>query len=312
MIWPILFVLGLVYVGARSKTAANSPALPAGSPAVGGYTYGHARPRSGAIVVQRGTRAPDAYRRTLKTRIVKHLPVSRWLLDNALLESYHHGDMKMVAAISKALLRKDAPEKQKPIPPKMEKEVEDEGEEGDEEDEEGYDEDEEDDDESDDEGDGEGVDGNEDGDGKGATPDKPNTMKSPLDGVEDQDWSDFVDKLRTKEPGFKSDKYVGQYEQNRGRLKQLGLSDPSSIDEEYKALVADISNHAQDSEQLINQWAGDIVQVNGQEHPICASGILGLLKYAGPEGAKSWLNNPTDRGKFPKTTEAFLRTNNCF
>lgn len=136
--------------------------------------------------------------------------------------------------------------------------------------------------------------------------------KSPLDGVTDEEWAEFVGRLRTKPPGFSSDRYVGQFEQNRGRLDSLGLPAPDSPDLEYASMVKDVEDHNATSAQLIADFSGDLVDIGGVQHPVTWSGILGLLKAAGPDGARGWLQNPGDRTKFPRTTETFVRTNGCF
>jgi hypothetical protein len=286
----------------------NTP-HPNTSVALSGYGKGI---RAGVGVIRVEHPAPNPkfrFRNLLGDRITSKSPVTRWLVDNAMLEAFNNGDMDTVIMLTKAFGKRKkriASEKQNlPTPrdmPDTDGEV--------------------------DSGDGE-VDGIHEGVdlGEGGGPESEHSdgrtgselselgqpsLKSPLEGVQDDDWMDFVARLRTKAIGFKSDKYLGQYEQNRKRLKQLGLAEPTNTDEEYEALAKDIATHAKESVGLINTWSGDVVQVNGTDHPVCASGILGLLKYAGPEGAKSWLTHPEDRAKFPKTTEAFLRTNSCF
>jgi hypothetical protein len=138
------------------------------------------------------------------------------------------------------------------------------------------------------------------------------TGPSPLDGVPDEDWVEFVDRLRTKPAGFASDRYVGQFEQNRGRLQHLGIPDPGSPEAEYKAMVADVEDRNGEAAKLIADHSGEVVNLAGVDHAVTWSGILGLIKAAGPEGAEGWLTNPEDRTRFPRTTETFVRTNGCF
>lgn len=45
---------------------------------------------------------------------------------------------------------------------------------------------------------------------------------------------------------------------------------------------------------------------------VTSSGLLALLKQAGVKGALSWLNNESDRERFPNTTSAFARANGIF
>lgn len=285
MILPFLFVLGLAYLGSRIDT--NKPSkLPDPPPVIGGVGHAH----TGVIRVTHPSTTNNRFRTILKERIAARGPITRWLVDNAMLEAFNSGDMVTVMTLTNTFKRKkvasekQAPATETPIPP-LERE-QDGGEESE-------------------------PESNESSESGELAELGQTSLKSPLDGVSDEDWMDFVARMRTKAPGYKSEKYLGQYEQNRGRLKQLGVAEPQTPEQEYEALAKDVSAHAQDSADLISQWSGDVVTVNGGEHPVCASGILGLLKSAGPEGARSWLKNVEDRTKFPKTTEAFLRTNGC-
>lgn len=145
------------------------------------------------------------------------------------------------------------------------------------------------------------------------TPQKPEApTTSPLDGVEADDWQSFCKALETQTAGHKSGRYVGRFEQNQTRLRQLGIDTPTTAEDEYKALVLDMSNYWEDETKFIQDSSGEVVALSGQDHPVTPSGILGLLKAAGPQGARSWLGNAEDRERFPRTTETFLRTNGCF
>lgn len=278
MILPFLFAFGLFVLGMRGKIR-TLPELGIREPTVGG-----------AVRVPHGPPLTGRYRAMLKAHLVRKMPVTRWLIDNAILEAFRDGDMRTVMMLSQAVKRRTPASEKHDASEKQEMETEPTDMEG-------------------------AIDVS-----KPQSTEPPSelsdlgqpSLKSPIDGVEDEDWMEFVVRLRTKPPGFQSDKYLGQYEQNKSRLKQLDLPDPKTPDEEYEVLVRDIATHARDSAALIVQWSGDVVNVNGADHPVCQSGILGLLKSAGHEGAKSWLTNPADRAKYPKTTEAFLRTNECF
>lgn len=226
----------------------------------------------GAIRVQH---QPRKYRTILARRIKTGKPVTRWLVSAAAAEACEAGDAKTLYYLSHHF-SKVIPSKTVPHTPSSTESVET-------------------------------SESTEPFEGENEP-----TLKSPIDNVGDEEWADFMSRLRTKEPGFSTDRYVGQYEQNRTRLKQLGIAEPKTPDEEHEVLAKDMAAHAKSSAALINQWSGDVLTINGIEHPICASGILGLLKSAGAEGAESWLTREEDRIQYPKTTEAFLRSNGCF
>jgi len=135
----------------------------------------------------------------------------------------------------------------------------------------------------------------------------------PIGGLDPGNWAKFCEALHTRKPQWSTDRYLGMYEHSRQRLKQLGLAptigDPES---QYQALCSDLSSYNRDCDRLLGQFTGDVVDVDDKLIPVTRSGILGLLKAAGPDGAESWLRNKRDRLKFPRTTEIFCRTNGCF
>jgi len=141
---------------------------------------------------------------------------------------------------------------------------------------------------------------------------------SPLKGVSNEDWEEFVKKIRTQEPGYKSDKHVGVYHHNRERLIQLGYDNVSLFDLEgsedlqYQAIEKDMADNYTRQAKLISDYCGDVVSIDGADYPVTASGVLGLLKSAGTKNAESWLTNPDERKAFPHTTKTFLQTNGVF
>jgi hypothetical protein len=137
---------------------------------------------------------------------------------------------------------------------------------------------------------------------------------SPIEGIDNDSWNQFVNKLATNEPTFATKKHVGKYHQNRDRLAELGFTFEGIPDEEtqYAALSADVADAHSRSSKLIADYLATVVMVNGQECPVTLSGILGLCKSAGIGNAESWLANETDRSQFPNTTAVFLSTNGVF
>lgn len=145
-----------------------------------------------------------------------------------------------------------------------------------------------------------------------ASQEQPTPTKSPLDGIEDGDWRSFTEALATRDPGFATERYVGKYEQSLSRLKQLGVEPPQGEAAQASALATDMGVYWEDEAKLIQDFAGEVVEIKGGQHAVTPSGVLGLLKSAGPQGARSWLEHEGDREKFPRTTETFIRTNGCF
>lgn len=138
-------------------------------------------------------------------------------------------------------------------------------------------------------------------------------IKSPIEGVSDGDWMDFVSKLRVREPSYSTNTHLGAYEHNRSRLQSLGFSEPlESEQEQYSALVEDLTDHYSNARPLIDEFCGDSVTLDGNEVPISMSGVLALLKAGGVQGAEKWLRDPQARANYPRTKDLFLRANGCF
>lgn len=139
-------------------------------------------------------------------------------------------------------------------------------------------------------------------------------IASPIDGASDDEWAEFVDQLRTEEVSYATDKHVGAYHQNRERLSRLGIEPASLTSDESQrdAVSRDMAAYREAERKLIDDFGGDLVMIDGKEHPVTMSGVLGVLKAAGPKHARSWFKNPEDREAFTHTTETFLRTNNIF
>ena len=141
---------------------------------------------------------------------------------------------------------------------------------------------------------------------------------SPIAGISDFAWREFVMRLERESPQFSSSRHVGQYRQRRERLAELGVN-PNALDSsqaQRAALdvdLADAHRHAAEG-GLLTEHLGRPITVPGHEgsETITLSGVLGVIQCAGLEGAVGWLEQPSDRKKFPHTTMAFLRTNGVF
>ncbi len=142
---------------------------------------------------------------------------------------------------------------------------------------------------------------------------------SPIPGIGDGAWRDFVLRLERESPQFASSKHVGQYRQRRERLVDLGINPAvieNSSEAQRQALDADLADahrHGVASELFAQHLGRAITLPNVEGHTtITLSGVLGVIQYAGLEGAAGWLEHPNDRKRFPHTTQAFLHTNGVF
>lgn len=146
---------------------------------------------------------------------------------------------------------------------------------------------------------------------------------SPIDGVSNDEWGAFVDKLKTQTADYSTEKHIGAYHHHRERLTQLGI-DPATLADEtsqYQAIERDLSAYRNSERKLIDDYGGELIDIPGTNaanadgsnvHCVTMSGILGVVKAAGPKNARAWFKNAKDRADHPKTTEMFLRTNGLF
>lgn len=142
---------------------------------------------------------------------------------------------------------------------------------------------------------------------------------SPLGGVSDDAWREFVVRLEREAPTFSSSRHVGQYRQRRDRLSELGI-DPDAIHASASAQraaldadLADAHRHAS-AGGLLTEHLGRPIAIPGHDgaRALTLSGLLGVVQSAGLEGAVSWLERSSDRKRYPHTTQAFVRTNGVF
>lgn len=136
----------------------------------------------------------------------------------------------------------------------------------------------------------------------------------PIQDVSPDEWKQFLYCFKTREPDYRGERHVGAFEQSARRLAQLGIDASALTSEEaqMQALDKDLNNYLQSSERLLNDFTGESVTVDGEKLSVTRSGILALLKAAGPAGAKGWLTEEHQRKAFPHTTEIFKRGNGRF
>lgn len=128
-------------------------------------------------------------------------------------------------------------------------------------------------------------------------------------------WGGFLDRFKTQKPDFCGDNQLGAFEHNRRRLRAMRLSEKALRGNETmqrQALSDDLQSLYQGCQESFASHLGKCIPINNQEHELTTSGLIGLLKAAGPQGALNWIKHPEDRQRFPHTTEIFLRTNGAF
>lgn len=140
-------------------------------------------------------------------------------------------------------------------------------------------------------------------------------IASPLEGVADDEWQDFILAMRDKEPNFENERHVGAFHHAKSRIAKLGV-DPSTVKGnealQVELFQKDLASRAEEASDLINAVSGQEIEIDGSTHVITRSGVLALIKVAGPERARDWIEDPSSREKFPKTKELFLKCNLLF
>lgn len=140
-------------------------------------------------------------------------------------------------------------------------------------------------------------------------------LASPLEGVADDEWQDFILAMKDKDPAFENERHVGAFHHSKARIAKLGV-DPSKVkgDEalQIELFQKDLASRAEEASDLINAVSGQEIEIDGSTHVITKSGVLALIKVAGPERARDWIEDPSSREKFPKTKELFLKCNLLF
>lgn len=142
---------------------------------------------------------------------------------------------------------------------------------------------------------------------------------SPIQGVPDDAWREFVRRLERETPQFASSRHVGQYRQRRERLAELGI-DPRVIHgsavAQRAALDADLANahyHAANGGVLTDHLRrGIAVPGLAGNATVTLSGVLAVIQCAGLDNAVSWLESPNDRKRYPHTTQMFREANGVF
>lgn len=203
---------------------------------------------------------------------------SEWLISEAVSEAYRHGDYVLADKILSAFDKQEATPSEVPVSPPS----------------------------------GEVTSAVPAAAAPGVPPaPEPRSYSSPIEHVPDDEWSAFANAMRIHEPDFETDRHVGAFHQRKDRLKQLRLEPGKDEESQYRAFVADCLNHME-QKALINEYVTSVVKIGADEHVVTASGLLGLMKAAGPKNAVHWITHPEEQDKFPKTTDIFLRCNNIF
>lgn len=144
---------------------------------------------------------------------------------------------------------------------------------------------------------------------------EPRSFSSPIKGVPDLDWGSFVESMRVADPSFADEKYVGSFHLNRKRLGQLGIAPEALADNEQaqiEAFTADVMDHFEKHKNKIAPYIALPIKIDGSDHVVSLSGMLGLLKAAGPKNAVEWIQNEESRDRFPYTKQLFLKCNQQF
>lgn len=162
-------------------------------------------------------------------------------------------------------------------------------------------------------------------------PQAPRVLKSEIDGVSDEAWTEFARALKTAEPGAVSaSNALGMFELRPRRLADLGIMrNVSMVRSPTKRMVwvgefvkgtqkqflaspkAQYEAFAKSMGLYVDGLRdGSIARPDGGvPDGMTLSGVLGILHRCGPSGLKNW--NDEDK-RFDETIALFQRTNGIF
>lgn len=144
---------------------------------------------------------------------------------------------------------------------------------------------------------------------------KDDTQYHPtLPAPDSDEWLGFLKRFQRESPHYESIDHVGAYEHHKRRVAvfcplelirgNLGL--------QGDVLTKDLHRLYSEYPDLALHAKREITLPDESSQVVTPSGILALLKCAGPRGAMNWLENPAERSQFPTTTSLFTECNGIF
>lgn len=154
-------------------------------------------------------------------------------------------------------------------------------------------------------------------------------LPSPIGGVRDDAWTGFVRKMRTGGVDeIDSKGNVGMFSMTVKRLTDLGVfKDPKKVGGvwnanwmipkqtllsnpklQYKLFEKSMVGHVGFIKNKLDKGVG--LEIEGKKATL--SGLLAVAHRAGAEGMNNWVNDPSQRAKFPGTTAVYLAMNGIF
>jgi len=132
---------------------------------------------------------------------------------------------------------------------------------------------------------------------------------SPLPGISNEEWGDFLRSMETESPDYSSDVAAGCFRQRRDTCAAI----PADREGQAAAFSAYMATAYQDQAPLINEHSTSEIPIGSEKIIATPSGILAVIKSAGPKNARKWFTATSEkRAKYPETIKAFQRANGIF
>lgn len=130
-------------------------------------------------------------------------------------------------------------------------------------------------------------------------------IRSPLEGVEDESWTEFVTLMGNPKTVGKEalSGHLGLFLFHPLRLNRLGITGDGrflrSPAAQYRALVMSCEDYSPLLKRSVTEKQ-------------TLSGLLGVAHRAGLRGARKWIKSDDDKAKHPFTTATFELVNGVF
>lgn len=127
-------------------------------------------------------------------------------------------------------------------------------------------------------------------------------------------WGKLLASLQTEDPYFDAPNHVGAFEHHKRRVSIF--CDPQTLigdlESQRNIITRDLHRLWSEHPDLHNHLKREVSLPDGSCQTVTSSGLLALLKCAGPRGAANWLTTPKEREQFPTTTSTFVACNGIF
>lgn len=128
------------------------------------------------------------------------------------------------------------------------------------------------------------------------------------------EWGRLLAMLCTADPYYDAPNHIGAYQHHKRRVALF--CDPvvliGDLDLQTDVLTRDLHRLYGEHSDVLQYLRTEVELPDTSTSVVSRSGLLALLKCAGPRGALNWLSIPKERIQFPTTTSIFALCNGIF